>query len=401
MDVDSSTPTPKIFTRYYHPYFSSVEVEGLSTKQRGKLSTSQEEKQRQQACAFIEAVGARIGFPRKTIATGQNLYHRFHLFFSRKDFNPYDVALASLYASTKMNDTLKKPQDLLMVSYIVRYPDLAAKSKAVGGEVAMNPEKVEQDRVRLLGIERYILETICFNFNTRIPFPYVIKIAKAIGASKLIANLAWRLATDSSRTLVHLQYPPHCIALSCLYLAGLLLSFEASGSLDASPEKNPSQIADYLGTTGPWENQFQCLLEDIQEISHIIMDLLLHESTSTSSTHTSPSTPQSPSPYAHNFGHASHPYHHQQQQQPLLPPPSIPYHPDQLTRLKIQMRERDVPRERKRNMDISLEGIKLGTKSGGGLQDTIWVAEAEGLGTNVGTARFLFGPMGSIQAAPD
>lgn len=51
-----------------------------------------------------------------------------------------DVALAALYASTKMNDTLKKPQDLLMVSYIVRYPDLAAKSTAVGGEVSMDPE---------------------------------------------------------------------------------------------------------------------------------------------------------------------------------------------------------------------------------------------------------------------
>lgn len=59
MDVDPSAP--KIYTRYYHPYFSRAEVETLSMKQRGHLSTSQEEKQRQQACAFIEAVGARIG----------------------------------------------------------------------------------------------------------------------------------------------------------------------------------------------------------------------------------------------------------------------------------------------------------------------------------------------------
>ena len=39
-----------------------------------------------------------------------------------------------------MHDTLKKPQDLLMVSYAIRFPDLAAKSKAIGGDVTMDPE---------------------------------------------------------------------------------------------------------------------------------------------------------------------------------------------------------------------------------------------------------------------
>ena len=51
-----------------------------------------------------------------------------------------DVTLAALYVSTKMHDTLKKPQDLLMVSYAIRFPDLAAKSKAIGGDVTMDPE---------------------------------------------------------------------------------------------------------------------------------------------------------------------------------------------------------------------------------------------------------------------
>lgn len=58
MDVDAS---PAFKTKFHHPYFTPHEVEALSTKQRGKLSTSQEEKQRQQACSFIEAVGGRIG----------------------------------------------------------------------------------------------------------------------------------------------------------------------------------------------------------------------------------------------------------------------------------------------------------------------------------------------------
>lgn len=38
-----------------------------------------------------------------------------------------------------MHDTLKKPRDILMVSYAVRYPDLAARSKVIGGEVEIDP----------------------------------------------------------------------------------------------------------------------------------------------------------------------------------------------------------------------------------------------------------------------
>lgn len=50
-----------------------------------------------------------------------------------------DATLAALYVSTKMHDTLKKPREILMVSYAVRFPELAAKSKTLGGEVDMDP----------------------------------------------------------------------------------------------------------------------------------------------------------------------------------------------------------------------------------------------------------------------
>ena len=39
-------------------------------------------------------------------------------------------------------------------------------------------QMVENDRQRILAIERLILETICFNFTARMPFAYVIKIGK-------------------------------------------------------------------------------------------------------------------------------------------------------------------------------------------------------------------------------
>lgn len=47
--------------------------------------------------------------------------------------------MAALYVSSKMHDTLKKPREILMVAYAVRFPELAAKSKSVAGEVDIDP----------------------------------------------------------------------------------------------------------------------------------------------------------------------------------------------------------------------------------------------------------------------
>jgi CTD kinase subunit beta len=118
-----------------------------------------------------------------------------------------DVALAALYVSSKMHDTLKKPREILMASYSVRFPEQAAKSKSIVGEIDMDPvvregrysflsrerraseppaeglilfQVLEQDRQRLLAVERLIVELICFNFTSRMPYPYVIKIGREL-----------------------------------------------------------------------------------------------------------------------------------------------------------------------------------------------------------------------------
>lgn len=57
----SPAQPPASSSKYHHPYFTPAEVEYLSEKQRGKLSATQEEKVRQNACGFLEALGARIG----------------------------------------------------------------------------------------------------------------------------------------------------------------------------------------------------------------------------------------------------------------------------------------------------------------------------------------------------
>ncbi|KAH9841428.1 cyclin-like protein [Rhodofomes roseus] len=350
------------YVKHHLPYFTPTEVEKLSDKQRGKLSFTQEEKARQQACGFIEAVGAKIGFPRKTIATAQNLYHRFHLFFPRKDFSYYDVTLAALYVSSKMHDTLKKPREILMVSYGVRFPDLAAKSKSIVGEIDMDPQTVEIDRQRLLAVERLMLETVCFNFTSRMPFPYVIKIGRALKATKKLTKLAWRLTIDSFRTLVNLEFPPHAVALGCIYMAALLTSFEQTISPNTPDAVVSHQITMQLKQPGTWERQFQAHVEDLEEVAFAVIDLLIGASQS-HQPNTSPTTPSSPSPHLSRAQAVAN-----------AVPPSLPYSTDQLIRLKIVMRQSEHPARQRESLTHSAKH------------------EASLLGRNEGTVRFLFGP---------
>ncbi|KXN93288.1 CTD kinase subunit beta [Leucoagaricus sp. SymC.cos] len=274
--AQSPASLPASTLKVYHPYFVPTDTEHLASRTRGKLSHSQEEKSRQNACGFLEIMGARIGFPRRTIATAQILYHRFHLFFPRKDFNYIDVCLGTLYVSTKMHDTLKKPRELLAVSYAVRFPDLAAKSKHPAGEIdldTMDPQVVENDRQRLLSVERFILESICFKFTCRLAFPYIIKIGRELGATKALTKLAWRLVMDcrppylqwlvSHRTLLPLQFPPQTLALGGLFVACLLTSFEQPPS-DDTERAIAGEIAQKLKKSGDWESKFQAQVVDLE-----------------------------------------------------------------------------------------------------------------------------------------
>ncbi|EAU86072.2 hypothetical protein CC1G_07151 [Coprinopsis cinerea okayama7 len=375
--MSSSAQTPASTSRYHHPYFTPAELEHLSEKQRGKLSVTQEEKTRQNACSFIDAMSTRIGFPRRTVATAQCLYHRFHLFFPRKDFVYTDVCLAALFVSTKMHDTLKKPRDLLAVAYGIRNPELAARSKHPTGEVdldTMDPQLVESDRARLLAIERLMLETICFNFTARLPFPYVIKIGRVMKASKKLIKFAWRVAIDCHRTLLPLQYPPHTVALGSLYVAALLSSFELPVEQDEPDSKTSHEIADTLSKRGQWEQKFQSHAEDLEDIAHTVLDLFI-QSSQNPSANTSPSTPSSPHPHSSS---------HRQQLPQIL---QSPWKPEQLIRLKIAMREKELPRKPPQPMDMQSD---LNTA----LQRSAAAATNYG-GKNEGTVRFLFGPPGT------
>jgi CTD kinase subunit beta len=190
----------------------------------------------------------------------------------------------------------------------------------------------------------------------------------------------------SQRTLVALQYPPHVVALACIYLAALLSTFEQT---ETHAPHNNHEIVATLRDHGPWEVKFQAQVDDLEgertfsdaiclrsltvrtssppnlAISHALLDLLISQ-TQNPSASTTPNTPSSPSPHISRAAlHIAAP---------------APHTSDQLMRLKIVMRETEHP---PRNRTPTL---------GDGFHD--FPDGADAIGRNEGTVRFLFGPNG-------
>jgi CTD kinase subunit beta len=132
-----------------------------------------------------------------------------------------EVCLTTLYVSSKLHDTLKKPREIILASYALRYPHLL-KGRLTIDPASVDQSMLERDRKRVLGIERLVLETICFNFRVgdRSAFKLVVKLSKALGrecndhavsqyctyrrptlfvpVSKAYTHLAWQVTADAS-----------------------------------------------------------------------------------------------------------------------------------------------------------------------------------------------------------
>ena len=125
------------------------------------------------------------------------------------------------------------------------------------------------------------------------PFPFVIKFGKyfngppfpllvpcsspshlSSSVSKLLTKFAWRLAVDAYRTHVPLIYPPHTVALGCLYLAALLIMFEkpppAPSQTFQQQAMSPTQLISLLTRGGEWEDQFNIDAEHLERKSIVL-----------------------------------------------------------------------------------------------------------------------------------
>ena len=94
--------------------------------------------------------------------------------------------------------------------------------------------KLEETRIRVLSLERHILETLGFDFRQNSPQYYVMKMSKDLKVSREVAKVAWTISIDAFARTIYLHVPAHTVALACIILAVKLFKDESLFPLDSS-----------------------------------------------------------------------------------------------------------------------------------------------------------------------
>ncbi|KAK9455132.1 cyclin-like protein [Dipodascopsis uninucleata] len=215
----SSEALPSII-QVSRPYLTSLQTKELD-KQTNNGTGAREQQMKFHAFSWIMSVGNQLRFPIRTMGSAMILFQRFYLFNSLQDFpSTSETAQACLFVAAKMEDTLKKLKEILVASYYLKYPN--------GPNINMDSQIIEDQRRRIISLERQVLETMSFDFRVKHPQPYVMKFCRYLKYPVNIAELSWLIAADSYKTLVPLKNTPHTVALGCIYIAGALSNFDTS-----------------------------------------------------------------------------------------------------------------------------------------------------------------------------
>lgn len=187
----------------------------------------------------------------RTFDTAAVYYHRFRLRHREAEYNMHDSAMASLFVACKVEDTIKKSRDILCAAYNLKNPEhpttpddkvcsshplssthgllpetptRPAPESSVGATLLTAAQTFEQPSRVLIGLERMILEIIGFDFRTRHPQKYLVKLIRALlGApGKPFFRTAYEMSLDAYKTFVPLKQTCLTMALAIIRLTSLV-----------------------------------------------------------------------------------------------------------------------------------------------------------------------------------
>ncbi|OTA37366.1 hypothetical protein BTJ68_03114 [Hortaea werneckii EXF-2000] len=258
------------------PYTTQASIEkalypGAVDHHDRSLAEAKEDAYRLQGVTWIDSVRRSLQLPIKTFTTACCLYHKFRLQHPGADYAFADAAAASLLASCKIEDTLKKSRDILAAAYNLK----------LSAHDALGPDDVvfEAPSRVVIGIERLILESGGFDFRSVRKHEVLIKIAKAelkgfeSGSNdvKKVADVGFTVLTDLHRTFAPMKHTTSTQAAACL---------EMAAHLEAAKSPSVTTIRDHLQKDLDYK-KWETTRENVMEILLDLLDLYTHHTTST------------------------------------------------------------------------------------------------------------------------
>eukprot|EP00039_Didymoeca_costata_P003383 m.67288 g.67288 ORF g.67288 m.67288 type:complete len:265 (-) comp11876_c0_seq1:158-952(-) len=179
---------------------------------RDNIDEEREKRYRREGASFIKKAATRLNMGSTVYNTGIVFYHRFYTLNSYKNYERWNMAIACLFVAGKVGEQPKKLKDLLpAVNQCLPRP--------------YKQEQMMELRSRILGHERVLLASLCFDLSVEHPSRFLFKFAKqlsVLNGSKIpneLVQKAFQLIDDSYKTTVCVEFSPDVIALAMLNLA--------------------------------------------------------------------------------------------------------------------------------------------------------------------------------------
>lgn len=200
--------------------------EATLPSRKHNISAKEERTKRRKTCNFIQVVGGKLKLPHIVIATAMLFFHHFYAKHSFKDYDPFEVALASILLAAKTEEAPKKLTTVVQACYHV-------KTKQT---LDLDGEEFKKLKKSALLLERMILHTIAFELSITHPYKHLNDKIHEISSGKHCDALEYKdqtktsqdlrknanfFATESLFTSLCLQHHPTNIALACVFMSAV------------------------------------------------------------------------------------------------------------------------------------------------------------------------------------
>jgi transcription initiation factor TFIIIB Brf1 subunit/transcription initiation factor TFIIB len=230
-------------------YFTDEQVENSPSRKDG-VPQHIERRLRIFGCEIIQDAGILLKLPQVTMATAQVLFHRFYCKQSLKRYNVKQVAMASLFLASKIEEVPKRARDVLNVFHHIEQVKTQKKIEPLN----FTKQKYWEMKKDLIKTERFMLKEMGFSTYVEHPHKFLLSYLDVLNKSDNVelAQVAWNYMNDSLREPLCVRFRPEVIASACIYMAAYKLKI----ALPESPHA--------------WWEIFDAKQEQLDEIAYII-----------------------------------------------------------------------------------------------------------------------------------
>ncbi|KAM8933866.1 cyclin-Q [Pelodytes ibericus] len=167
---------------------------------------------------FIMETGIKLGMQSIPIATACTIYHKFFNETSMEDYDPYLVAMSSIYLAGKVEEQHLRTRDIINVCHRYLNP---------GSEPLDVDSKFWELRDSIVQCELLMLRLLNFRVSFQHPHKYLLHYLMSLKnwmnrhswERTPIATASWALLRDSYHGDICLRYEAQHIAVAVLYFA--------------------------------------------------------------------------------------------------------------------------------------------------------------------------------------